>query len=266
LAVILGSGLGRAADGFPAQSTVSFGEVAGLTAPGVEGHEGEFRLSRVSGRDCLFVVGRKHHYEDADDEIARIVGYANDLGACELIVLSSAGSLDRRMRPGEFVLADRIIDLQMRSPVSIGSASPAEGARPKAPSIEARSGGNALALDKQLMRRIEIAAGQTGCSIRRAAVACMPGPAYETPAEVGFLQSIGAGLAAMSAAAEVVAANRLGMRAAVACLVTNFATGIARENLRHRDVLAKGRRAAATLGGLLAALINAESPSAGVES
>jgi inosine/guanosine/xanthosine phosphorylase family protein len=255
LAVILGSGLGKAADGFPVRSSVPFDEMAGLTAPGVEGHEGEFRLCRRSGRDCLFVLGRKHHYEDADGETARIIGYAHSFGARELIVVSAAGSLDRCIRPGEFVLADRIIDLQMRAPQGIASAFAPEPAHARFSPLEGGGGRSELSLDKTLMRRIEIAAGQTGCSIRRAAVACMPGPAYETPAEVVFLQSIGADLAAMSAAVEVICANRLGMRAAVLCLVTNYATGMARGFLSHGEVLAMGEKASHALGDLLVELM-----------
>jgi purine-nucleoside phosphorylase len=153
------------------------------------------------------------------------------------------------------------MDLQMRTPQGITRALPQDDVRRQFSSGETGDGGSELSLDKTLMDRIEIAAGQTGCSIRRAAVACMPGPAYETPAEVRFLQSIGADLAAMSAAAEVVHANRLGMRAAVLCLVTNYATGIAREKLRHGEVLAMGRQASASLRSLLDAVVGAGHPS-----
>jgi purine-nucleoside phosphorylase len=169
------------------------------------------------------------------------------------------------MQPGEFVIADRIINLQMRAPLVIASALPVGRAHPQSSSIIGAGGGSELSLDRYLMVRIEAAARRAACSSRRASVACMPGPAYETPAEVGFLQSIGADAAMMSAMVEVVAANRLGMSAAVICLVTNYATGITQEILRHTDVLTMGRQASATLGRLLTALIGGERPPTGVK-
>lgn len=252
VAVLLGSGLGGAADGFPAKGSIRFEEVAGLTAPGVEGHQGEFRLCRVSGRNCLFILGRRHHYEEADGEIVEIVRFASSFGAKKLIVVSAAGSVNRHIVPGEFVLVDRLLDLQMRPPVDTSGKFPPECIYNESPALDAHGGRNFLSIDGMLMRGIENAAGNIGIPIRRGTAACMPGPAYETAAEVSMLQTIGADLAAMSAAAEVIYANRLGMRAAVLCLVTNDATGISKKRLTHRDVLAVGGGAYASLSRLLA--------------
>jgi purine-nucleoside phosphorylase len=255
-AVLLGSGLGKAVAGFPVQSSVLFEEVVGLTAPGVEGHEGVFRICRVSGKDCLFILGRKHHYENKNDEICRLIRYAHSFGAKKLIVVSAAGSLSRRLQPGEFVLADRLLDLQMRPPLNIAAVFPPECVPTRSSFFDAWGGKSLLSLDKVLMRRTEAAARITGCSIQHATVACMPGPTYETQAEVGFLQNIDADVAAMSGAAEVDSANRLGMGAAVMCLITNYATHISKTPLSHKEVLTVSDRASTALGEMLAELIS----------
>jgi purine-nucleoside phosphorylase len=255
VAVLLGSGMGRAAEPFSSHASVSFDEIVGLTAPAVEGHKGAFRLCRVSGRDCLFILGRKHHYEDANDEIFQLVRYAHSLGAGKLIVVSAAGSMSRRLQPGEFLLVDRLFDLQMRAPFTNAGTFPPECVHARPSSFEVEGGKSSLSLDQELMHRIEIAAAKTGLPLRRATVACMPGPAYETPAEVRYLQNIEADAAAMSGAAEVEFANRLGMDAAVLCLVTNYATGITEDKLRHDDVLDAGDLASSALGRMLTELI-----------
>jgi len=254
-AVILGSGLGKAADGFPVEECIRFEEVAGLHAPDVEGHAGEFRLCRSSGKKCLFILGRRHHYEKADGEIFEIIRHAHSLGGAKLIVVSAAGSLERCAKPGEFVLIDRIMDFQFRRPIRMGAARLTESAHADSPAPDGDRGGSFLSLDQALMQGMEKAAAGAGVRLLRGTLACMTGPAYETAAEVRFLQDIGAEVATMSAAAEVAAANRLGMTAAVLCLVTNPATGMTSEPLSHREVLAVSGTACASLGRLLAGLI-----------
>lgn len=254
-AVLLGSGLGKAAAGFPVQSSVLFEEVDGLTAPAVEGHEGAFRICRVSGKDCLFILGRKHHYENMNDEIYRLIQYAHSLGATKLVVVSAAGSLNRRMQPGEFVLADRLLDLQLRSPHDYSDTFPNEYGHAEPPSFVSHAGRSLLSLDKGMIRRINDAARSTGTPIQRGTLACMPGPTYETGAEVRYLQNIDADVASMSAAPEVFFANRLGMRVAVMCLVTNYATHISKTPLSHKEVLTVSDRASVALGKVLAKML-----------
>lgn len=255
LAVLLGSGLGKAVARFPVQSSVPFEKVEGLTAPAVEGHEGAFHICRVSGKDCLFILGRKHHYENMDDEICHLIRYVHSLGATKLVVVSAAGSLNRCMRPGELVLADRLLDLQMRSHDDVGGKVPREYRYAQAPAFTSHAGKSFLSLDHGMIRRIHDAAHSTGIRIQRGTIACMAGPAYETGAEVRFLQNIDADVASMSAAPEVYFANQLGMRVAVMCLITNYATHISKTPLSHEEVLTVSDRASEALGKMLAELI-----------
>ncbi|MFH1754852.1 MAG: hypothetical protein ABIA59_04035 [Candidatus Latescibacterota bacterium] len=233
IAFLLGSGLGGTVDGFPVRASVSFEDIAGVTLPEVAGHRGELRLCRMSAMNSLFVLGRKHHYEAADDEIYRIIRYCSTLGAEKLLVVSSAGSLNRRLIPGEFVLADRVLDLQARPPIPSGR------------------GRSLLHLDKKVMQRIRAAAARRRIRLALGTVACMDGPAYETAAEVRYLQNIGADIAAMSGAPELHFANHLGMRAAVLCLITNYATSLSAGSLGHSEVLAMSGNASAALSDLL---------------
>jgi purine-nucleoside phosphorylase len=59
----------------------------------------------------------------------------------------------------------------------------------------------------------------------------------------------------MSAAPEVVAANRIGLPVAVAALVTNPGTGIAPSVLSHAEVLDVGRRSAGQVGTVIRQLL-----------
>ncbi len=272
LAVLLGSGLGGACREFSVEASLSFGDVPGLTPAGVPGHCGEFRRCRVFQKSCLFILGRKHHYEGADDEIRTLIGFIAAAGVRDLIVTSAAGSLDGRLCPGELVLIDHAVDLQSRK-TRFGTEATGMGERQReiqgtsgrrarsrvrkaSPSSAERGGrSGALHLNRSLLRRLEGAAVAAGVPVKRGTLACLAGPAYETPAEVRALREIGADVATMSAAPEIFFANLMGVNVATMCLVTNFATGLSPSPPNHSKVLEVSERAAAALGNLLVELI-----------
>ena len=70
----------------------------------------------------------------------------------------------------------------------------------------------------------------------------MPGPSYETPAEIRYLRTIGADLVGMSTVPEAIAANHMGMRVLGISCVTNMAAGVLPQKLNHAEVLEIGER------------------------
>jgi purine-nucleoside phosphorylase len=88
----------------------------------------------------------------------------------------------------------------------------------------------------------------------------MPGPHYETPAEIGMIRSIGGDLVGMSTTLEAIAAREAGLEILGLSLVTNLAAGMTGEPLNHEEVLAAGKDAAERMGGLLAAVLPRMSP------
>ena len=84
----------------------------------------------------------------------------------------------------------------------------------------------------------------------------MPGPQYETPAEIAMLRTLGAGLVGMSTVYETIAAREAGMEVLGISLVTNLAAGISGQPLNHEDVLEAGAQAAEMMGSLLAQVVH----------
>jgi purine-nucleoside phosphorylase len=82
----------------------------------------------------------------------------------------------------------------------------------------------------------------------------LPGPHFETPAEIRMLRTMGADLVGMSTVLEAIAARALGAEVFGLSLVTNLAAGITGEPLDHKEVLAAGLAAASGMGELLRAL------------
>ena len=72
--------------------------------------------------------------------------------------------------------------------------------------------------------------------------AAVLGPSYETPAEIRFLQTIGADLVGMSTVPEVIAARHMGMEVLAISCVTNMAAGLSGKKINHDEVLGTGER------------------------
>src|SRR6202000_1588538 len=83
----------------------------------------------------------------------------------------------------------------------------------------------------------------------------LPGPHYETPAEIRMLRTLGADLVGMSTVHETIAARAAGAEVLGLSLVTNMAAGITGEPLSHAEVLATGAASAARMGALLANVV-----------
>jgi purine-nucleoside phosphorylase len=103
------------------------------------------------------------------------------------------------------------------------------------------------AYDRVLADIAVAAAERRGLAVSRGVYAAMPGPMYETPAEIAFLRVAGASVVGMSVVPEAVPARALGMRVLGLFFVTNQ-VGVPVE---HEDVV----RASDAIAGVVGAVI-----------
>ena len=106
-------------------------------------------------------------------------------------------------------------------------------------------------------RRLRELAREIDASLEEGVYACLPGPHYETPAEIRMLRTLGADLVGMSTALEAIAAREGGAEVLGLSLVTNIAAGITGEPLDHEEVLAAGKASAERMGQLLRQVVQA---------
>lgn len=235
-ALVLGSGWAAAADSLgQTLATVQADEVPGFVAPVVGGHTGMLRAVRTAaGRHVLVVGARTHLYQGLGAApVVHPVRTAAAAGAQVVVLTNGCGSLVPDWPPGAPVLiADHL---------NLTGVSPLEGAA-------------FVDLTDLYSPRLRALAREVDPGLPEGVYAQLPGPHYETPAEVRMLGVMGAHLVGMSTALEAIAARAAGLEVLGLSLVTNPAAGVGGQPLSHAEVMAAGEAAAPRLGALLAGL------------
>ncbi|MAU83194.1 purine-nucleoside phosphorylase [Gordonia sp. Z-3] len=236
VAVVLGSGWAPAADAFGRPiASVPMASIPGFSAPRAAGHGGTVHSVRVGDRRVLILLGRIHAYEGHD--LARVVHpvrTAAAAGAHTIVLTNAAGGLRDDMKVGQPILIADHLNLTARSPMR---------------------GAQFVDLVDAYAPRLREIARRTDPSLSDGVYAGLPGPHYETPAEIRMLRTLGADLVGMSTVHETIAARAAGLQVLGMSLVTNLAAGITGEPLSHTEVLEVGRASATRMGELLASII-----------
>src|SRR5437773_25398 len=85
--------------------------------------------------------------------------------------------------------------------------------------------------------------------------AALPGPSYETPAEIRYLRTIGVDAVGMSTVPEAIVARRMGLEVLGLSCISNMAAGVLPQPLDHAEVVATTRRVRRTFSKLLEGIV-----------
>jgi purine-nucleoside phosphorylase len=236
VAVVLGSGWRPAADVLgTADAEVPMAEVPGFLAPTVTGHGGTIRSLTVEDKRVLVLLGRTHLYE-GHGTAAAVHGARTAVAAgCRTVVLTNAaGCLRDGVPVGSPVLISDHLNLTATSPLV---------------------GADFVDLTDLYSPRLRGIAKEIDPTLTEGVYAGLPGPHFETPAEIRMLRTLGADLVGMSTVLEAIAARAAGAEVFGLSLVTNLAAGVTGEPLNHEEVLEAGRAATGRMGALLRDLV-----------
>ncbi|OBG44970.1 purine-nucleoside phosphorylase [Mycobacterium alsense] len=236
VAIVLGSGWRPAVAALGAPDVVlPQAELPGFAPPTAVGHTGELISMRIGVRRVLVLVGRVHAYEGHDlCHVVHAVRAACAAGVRTVVLTNAAGGLRPDLAIGEPVLISDHLNLTGRSPLV---------------------GPRFVDLTDAYSPRLRELARRADPHLAEGVYAGMPGPHYETPAEIRMLRVLGADLVGMSTVHETIAAREAGAEVLGVSLVTNLAAGISGQPLAHADVLAAGAASAGRLGTLLAGVV-----------
>jgi purine-nucleoside phosphorylase len=233
IALVMGSGWLPAADalGEP-EHEIPLAELPGFSAPAVAGHGGTVRSVRLGDTRLLIFLGRTHYYEGKGvDAVVHGVRTAAAAGVRTLVLTNGCGGLNPAWSPGTPVLISDHINMTATSPLV---------------------GAQFVDLTDLYSSRLRALCREADPTLDEGVYVQLPGPHYETPAEIGMVRAIGGDLVGMSTTLEAIAARAAGMEILGISLVTNAAAGMTGAPLNHEEVLEAGRSAATRMGALLA--------------
>jgi purine-nucleoside phosphorylase len=237
VALVMGSGWVPAADALGTPDLdLGMTELPGSAPPAVPGHQGRIRVLDVGSKHVLIFLGRTHLYE-GHGPASVVHGVRTALAAgVQTVVLTNAagGTRPETQQVGDPVLISDHLNLTGHNPII---------------------GPTFVDLTDAYSPALRALAKEIDPTLAEGVYAALPGPSYETPAEIRMLRTLGADLVGMSTVPETIAAREGGADVLGISLVTNIAAGLAGKPLDHQEVLAAGRDAASRMGELLGKLM-----------
>lgn len=241
--IVLGSGLSGVADAMEVRAEAPFAALPGFAASGVVGHAGRFVFGTVGQTPVLAMMGRLHLYEGHPvDRVVLPVLAAAWLKCDVLIATNAAGGIRTGMQVGQTVMISDHVNLLGANPLT----------GPNIDQLGPRFPAMSDAYSPRLRTLAHEVAAEQGMYLAEGVYAAVPGPNYETAAEVHYLRTIGADLVGMSTVPEVIAARHAGMEVAAFSLVANVAGDVGHG---HGDVLAAVEAGTPPLTALLTAIL-----------
>lgn len=245
-AIVLGSGLGDFADTLSEATATAYGDLPHWPASGVVGHAGRLVVGTVAGKRIATLAGRVHFYEGHDIQAVvfatRVLGR---LGIKQLVLTNAAGGINTGFAAGALMVIDDHINLMGTNPL-IGPNDDRFG--PRFPDMTE-------VYSKRLRDLADAAARARGVSVAHGVYASLPGPNYETPAEIRWLRGVGADAVGMSTVPEAIAARHMGVEVLGISCITNLAAGVLPEPLVHDHVLETAKRVRGSFIALLEGIV-----------
>ena len=246
IALVLGSGLGAFADEFADAARIPYAEIPYFPRSTAIGHAGRLVIGKVGVVPVAGMQGRVHLYEgySAKEVVFPIRVFAR-MGVKAVILTNAAGGIKRELSQGQLVLISDHINLQGVNPLT----------GPNDERFGLRFHDMTAAYDRRFREMAVSEGNRLGIGVCEGLYAALPGPSYETPAEIRYLRTIGADLVGMSTVPEVIAARHSGIRVLGISCVTNAAAGILDQPLNHVEVLETAERVKGQFIALLKAVI-----------
>jgi purine-nucleoside phosphorylase len=208
--VILGTGLASVAERLGASGpSIPLATLPFFPRYTATGHHAQGWSVPIGDKMVLVFAGRCHAYEGIDlSEVVHPLRTGIAAGCSTVILTAAVGGIREDLPTGSVMAVSDHLNLTGRSPLSGPEFVDMVGAY--SPDLRARA-----------LSTTDVPALATGV------YAQVPGPQFETPAEVRMLRTLGADVVGMSMAFETIAARHAGAEVLGLAVVTNEAAGAA---------------------------------------
>ena len=219
IAIILGTGQSSIASEIEGAVRIPYKNIPRWNATTQKSHEGVLIIGTLNRVPVAVMSGRLHFYEgNSFAECAYPIAVLKALGIEKIIMTNAAGGINTEYKPGDFVMISDHIKFFDDSPLR-GEDASIFGT--------GRFFDMSDTYSEYLRNRV---AGEftdeTGIALKSGVYAFMPGPQFETPAEIRALRVLGADLVGMSTVPEVIMAAACNIKVLGISVVTNMAAGV----------------------------------------
>ena len=227
VAIVLGSGLGDYADGIQVEAEIDYKEIEEFPVSTVPGHAGKFIFGYVGTVPVVCMKGRVHYYEGYPiSDVVLPTRLMQLLGAKILFLTNAAGGVNENFHAGDLMMITDQISSFVPSPL-IGANR--EDLGPRFPDMSE-------IYRREYRKIIRESSKALNIDLQEGTYLQFTGPAYESPAEIRMVRTLGADAVGMSTACEAVAANHMGMKILGISFISNLAAGMSTQPLSHKEV------------------------------
>jgi purine-nucleoside phosphorylase len=246
LAVVLGSGLGQFADEFQDAVRIPYADIPGFVCSTAEGHAGCLVIGKVGQIPVIAMQGRVHFYEGYSlEEVTFPIRVFKLLGIKTLVLTNAAGGINVELSQGALMVISDHLNLMGVNPLRGPND---ERFGPRFPDMSE-------VYSRKLQEVVIAEARALDIEVRRGIYAGLPGPSYETPAEIHMLRTFAADAVGMSTVPEAIVARQMGIDVLGISCITNMAAGISDQPIHHEEVMETGNRVRVTFAQLLRGVI-----------
>jgi purine-nucleoside phosphorylase len=228
IGIILGSGLGHFGDEIENPIEVNYKDIPNFLLSTATGHAGKMIFGTVSGKKVACMSGRFHYYEGYDfEQLALPIRVFKLMGVRSMLITNAAGAVNKSYKVGDIMIISDHIKLMGGSPMrgaNIDELGPRffDMTKTYTPSL----------------REIAKKCGEKSTlNIHEGVYFYMPGPQYETPAEIRAIRTLGGDAVGMSTVTEALTAAHCGMPLLALSVMTNMAAGVLPQPLTSEEVI-----------------------------
>ena len=229
IAIILGSGLNPISAEIENATRIPYKNIPRWNSTTNPDHEGVLIIGTLDKIPVAVMNGRLHQYEgNSMKECAYPVAVFKAMGIEKIIITNAAGGINTDYCNGDFVLISDHIKFFNEGPLTGEDASILGGNR-----FFDMSDTYSQYLRNRVVGAFEAEGGK---KLQQGVYAYMPGPQFETPAEIRMLRVLGADVVGMSTVPEAIMAAACNMKVLGISVVSNMAAGVENKKLSGADV------------------------------
>lgn len=229
IGVILGACFSEFLDEVKDKEEILFSDLPELKSLESDKKENKIVFGTVNNKKVIILIGRLHYslgYDVCD--IATPIYTLKELGCEKLILCSSVGSINKKIKVGDIVTFEDHINLSGRNPLC-GCDFKKYGHT----FIDMSNAYDAEMIDDL----IYTAKKEMAIKVKEAVLIEFAGPSAETVAESRFAEDMGADVIGFNVCSEVIAAKYCGLPVVSYSLVTNYVSAYTSNKIKHEDIV-----------------------------